>query len=426
MGTFLGFFLFFLITGVPIALALGVGAIIYLFITGNGALILAFPQKMLGGVDNFVLLTIPLFLLAGTLMNVGGITERIIVFARAMVGHRRGGLSSVTVLSSMFFAGISGSATAESSALGTILIPTMERQGMPASFAAALVGVSAIMGPIIPPSITMIVYGVLSGASIGQLFLAGVVPGILIAGGFLIYVSWRAKRSGFPVTDKASWAERGASIVRTTPALLLPLIIIVGIKGGIFTATESAAIAVLYALIIGTIYREVTWKRLREALTATAVVTAALMFIVSMASIVSFVFALEGVPAAVAKTVLSISDNPFAILLMLNLVLLLLGMFLEPITILILTMPILLQMARILEMDLVQFGMMAILNVVIGLSTPPVGVCLFIVCAISGKSLVEVSREAIPLLLIAILVLALVALVPAVSLTLPHAFGSAR
>jgi tripartite ATP-independent transporter DctM subunit len=359
-------------------------------------------------------------------MNVGGITERIIVFARAMVGHRRGGLSSVTVLSSMFFAGISGSATAESSALGTILIPTMERQGMPASFAAALVGVSAIMGPIIPPSITMIVYGVLSGASIGQLFLAGVVPGILIAGGFLIYVSWRAKRSGFPVTDKASWAERGASIVRTTPALLLPLIIIVGIKGGIFTATESAAVAVFYALIIGAVYREVTWKRLREALTATAVVTAALMFIVSMASIVSFVFALEGVPAAVAETVLSISDNPFAILLMLNLVLLLLGMFLEPITILILTMPILLQMARILEMDLVQFGMMAILNVVIGLSTPPVGVCLFIVCAISGKSLIEVSREAIPLLLIAILVLALVALVPAVSLTLPHAFGSAQ
>ncbi|HUT50628.1 MAG TPA: TRAP transporter large permease [Alphaproteobacteria bacterium] len=426
MGTFLGFFLFFLITGVPIALALGVGAIIYLFITGNGELVLAFPQKMLGGVDNFVLLTIPLFLLAGTLMNVGGITERIIVFARAMVGHRRGGMSSVTVLSSMFFAGISGSATAESSALGTILIPTMARQGMPASFAAALVGVSAIMGPIIPPSITMIVYGVLSGASIGQLFLAGVVPGILIAGSFLVYVSWRAKRSGFPVTDKASWSERRQSIVRTTPALMLPLIIIIGIKGGIFTATESAAVAVLYALIIGIIYRELTRKRLWQALTATAIVTSALMFIVSMASIVSFVFALEGVPAAVAKTVLSISDNPYVILLMLNLVLLLLGMFLEPITILILTMPILLQMAKILQMDLVQFGMMAILNVVIGLATPPVGVCLFIVCAISGKSLIEVSKEALPLLAIAILVLALVALVPAVSLTLPHAFGSAQ
>ncbi len=423
MGTFLGFFLFFLVTGVPIALALGIGAIIYLFITGNGVLVLAFPQKMLGGVDNFVLLTIPLFLLAGTLMNVGGITERIIVFARAMVGHRRGGMSSVTVLSSMFFAGISGSATAESSALGSILIPTMARQGMPAAFAAGLVGVSAIMGPIIPPSITMIVYGVLSGASIGQLFLAGVVPGILIAGSFLVYVSWRAKYSNFPVSEKASWSERGKSMVRTAPALMLPVIIIVGIKGGIFTATESAAVAVIYALMIGFLYREINAKRIWQALTATAVVTSALMFIVSMASIVAFVFALEGVPAAVAEMMLSISDNRYVLMLMLNLVLLLLGMFLEPITILILTMPILMQMAQILQMDLVQFGMMTILNVVIGLSTPPVGVCLFIVCAISGKSLIEVSKEALPLLGIAVLVLALVALVPEVSLTLPHAFS---
>jgi tripartite ATP-independent transporter DctM subunit len=426
MGTFLGFFLFFLITGVPIALALGVGAIIYLYVTGNGALVLAFPQKMLGGVDNFVLLTIPLFLLAGALMNAGGITDRIIVFARAMVGHRRGGMSSVTVLSSMFFAGISGSATAEASALGTILIPSMARQGMPPAFAAALVGVSAIMGPIIPPSITMIVFGVLSGVSIGQLFLAGVVPGILITTGFLIYGSWRAKRDGFPVTDKASWDERRASIARTLPALMLPVIIIVGIKGGIFTATESAAVAVVYALLVGAVYRELTLSRLWQALIATSITTAALMFIISMANIVAFVFALEGVPAAVAKAVLSVSDSPYIILLLLNLVLLLLGMFLEPITILILTMPILLQLAKVLQMDLVQFGMMAILNVVIGLATPPVGVCLFIVCAISGRSLVEVSREAVPLLLIAILVLALVALFPFVSLTLPHAFGSAQ
>jgi tripartite ATP-independent transporter DctM subunit len=280
------------------------------------------------------------------------------------------------------------------------------------------------MGPIIPPSITMIVYGVLSGASIGQLFLAGVVPGLLIAGGFLVYVSWHAKRADFPVTDRAGWRERGDAMARTFPALLLPLIIIVGIKGGIFTATESAAVAVVYALLVGIVYRELTLARVWQALTATAIVTSALMFIVSMASIVSFVFALEGVPAAVARFVLALSDNPYVILLLLNIVLLLLGMFLEPITILILTMPILLQMARILEMDLVQFGMMVILNVVIGLSTPPVGVCLFIVCAISGKSLVDVSKQALPLLAIAVIVLALVALVPAVTLTLPHAFDT--
>lgn len=424
MFNFLGIFVLFLITGVPIALALGVGAMIYLYWTGNGFLILNFPQRMLAGVDQFVLLTIPLFLLAGALMNVGGITERIITFARAMVGHRRGGMSSVTVLSSMFFAGISGSATAEASALGTILIPAMSRQGMPAAYAAALVGVSAIMGPIIPPSITMIVYGVLSGASIGQLFLAGVVPGILITSGFLAYGTWRAKRDNFAITEKTDWAERRTAIVRTLPALLLPLIIIVGIKGGVFTATESAAVAVAYALFIGLVYRDLTASRIWQALVVTAIGTSAIMFIIAMASIVSFVFAIEQVPATVARTVLSISDNPWFVLLMLNCVLLLLGMFLEPITILILTMPILLQMAKIIGMDLVQFGMMVVLNVVIGLATPPVGICLFITCAISGKSLVEVSREAFPLLLIAFFVLALVALVPPISLFLPHALGT--
>lgn len=422
MAQFLSVFLFFLITGVPIALALGVGGMIYLFWTGNGSLILAFPQRMLGGVDNFVLLTIPLFLLAGALMNVGGITDRIIIFARAMVGHRQGGMSSVTVLSSMFFAGISGSATAEASALGSILIPAMSRQGMPAAYASAVVGVSAIMGPIIPPSITMIVYGVLAATSIGQLFLAGVFPGILMAGGFLAYVTWRAKRDGFPVTSKANWVERRAALTRTFPALMMPVIIIVGIKGGIFTATESAAVAVAYALFIGLVYRDLNAQRIWAALATTAITTSAIMFIVSMASIVSFVFALEQVPAHVARSVLSISDNPILVLLMLNAILLVLGMFLEPITILILTMPILLQMAKIIGMDLVQFGMVVVLNLVIGLATPPVGICLFIVCAISGKSLVEVSKEALPLLLIAVVILVLVAFVPPISLFLPHAF----
>jgi len=279
------------------------------------------------------------------------------------------------------------------------------------------------MGPIIPPSITIIVYGVLASASIGQLFLAGVFPGILLTGGFLIYASWRAKRAGFPVSPKSNWTERRHAMVRTLPALLMPLIIIVGIKGGIVTATESAAVAVTYALIIGLAYRDLTFKRIWEALAVTAITTSAVLFIISMASIVSFVFALEQVPTQVANTVLSISDNPYFVLLMLNIVLVILGMFLEPITILILTMPVLLQMAEIIGMDLVQFGMMVVLNVVIGLATPPVGICLFIVCAISGESLVKVSKEAIPLLLIAIFVLALVALVPPITLFLPHSFG---
>lgn len=426
MGAFVGVFFLLLATGVPIALALGTGGMIYLYLSGNGSLILAFPQRMMAGVDQFVLLTIPLFLLAGTLMNVGGITDRIVVFARAMVGHRRGGMSSVTVLSSAFFAGISGSATAEASALGSILIPAMSKQGIPTAYAAALVGVSAILGPIIPPSITMIVYGVLSGASISQLFIAGVMPGILLTFGFLAYANWRARREGFAVTPRTNWLERKKAIIGTLPTLMLPVIIIVGIKAGIFTATEAAAVAVAYALLISFLYRELTMKRLWEALISTTIATSAIMFIVAMASIVAFVLTLERVPATIASSILSITQDPLLILLMLNIVLLVLGMFLEPISILILTMPILLQLQKVIGMDPVQFGTMVVLNVVIGMATPPVGICLFIVCATSGQPLTKVSREALPLIMICMIVLAMVTLIPQVTLFLPHAFGTVQ
>ncbi|MFN3549669.1 MAG: TRAP transporter large permease [Mesorhizobium sp.] len=421
MGSFFGAFFLLLVTGVPISLALGVGGMGYLYFSGNGGVILALPQRMMAGVDQFILLTIPLFLLAGTLMNVGGITDRIVGFARAMVGHRKGGMSSVTVLSAGFFAGISGSATAEASALGSILIPAMKRQGIPPAYSAALVGVSAVVGPIIPPSITMIVYGVLSGASIGQLFLAGVAPGILIVLGLLLYATWRARREGFPVTPKMNWAERRAATLRTMPALILPLIIVVGIKAGVFTPTEAAAVAVIYALFVGFVYRDLTISRVWEAMIATTLASSAILFITAMASIVAFVFTLEQVPATIASAVLSISDNPIVVLIMLNIVLLILGMFLEPISILILTMPILMQFLKIIGMDPVQFGVMVVLNVVIGMATPPVGILLFIVCATSGQPLTAVSKEALPLIGICLFVLFLVAAIPMISLGLPRA-----
>jgi tripartite ATP-independent transporter DctM subunit len=272
----------------------------------------------------------------------------------------------------------------------------------------------------------MIVYGVLSGASIGQLFLAGVVPGILLAGGFLAYANWRARRDGFAVTPRMSWSERRSAIVRTLPTLMLPVIIIVGIKAGIFTATEAAAVAVVYALFISFFYRELTIRRLWEALISTSIATSAILFIVAMASIVAFVLTLERVPSAIAGSILSITQDPLLILLMLNVVLLVLGMFLEPISILILTMPILLQLQKVIAMDPVQFGTMVVLNVVIGMATPPVGICLFIVCATSGQPLTKVSREALPLIAICLAVLALVALVPQTSLFVPRAFGTVQ
>ncbi|WP_054303340.1 TRAP transporter large permease [Gemmobacter sp. LW-1] len=419
MSSFFLLFAGFLATGVPIALALGIAGTAYLYLSGNGMMALMLPQRMIAGVDQFVLLTIPLFLLAGALMNVGGVTERIVTFARAMVGHRRGGMSSVSILSSGFFAGISGSATAEASALGSILIPSMAKQGMPPAYAAALIAVSSVMGPIIPPSITMIIYGVLSGASIGQLFLAGIMPGIGIAVGLLIYASWRARRDGFPVTPRMTARERLAATRRTLPALLLPLIILVGIKAGIFTPTEAAAVAVGYALIIGFVYRDLTIARVWDALIATALVSTSILFITSMASIVSFVFTLEQVPQLIADAMLSLTENPWMILLLLNIFLLVLGMFLEPISILILTMPILMKFQALIGMDPVHFGTMVVLNVVIGMATPPVGILLFIASAISGEPVGKVIREAMPMVGVCLLVLTVIALVPQVSLFFP-------
>jgi len=420
MGAFFLIFGGLLVSGIPIALTLGIAGTAYLYLSGNGMMVLMLPQRMMAGIDQFVLLTIPLFLLAGALMNVGGITDRIVHFARAMVGHRRGGMSSVSILSAGFFAGISGSATAEASALGSILIPTMSKQGMPPAYAAALIAVASIMGPIIPPSITMIIYGVLSGTSIGQLFMAGIVPGIAIATGLLIYASWRARRDGFPVTERIGARAKWKATARTLPALLLPAIILVGIKAGIFTPTEAAAVAVAYALVIGFAYRDLNLRRLWEALIATTLVSASILFITSMASIVSFVFTLEQVPQHIADLVLTITEEPFLILLLLNIFLLLLGMFLEPISILILTMPILLKLQALIGMDPVQFGMVVVLNVVIGMATPPVGILLFIASAISGEPVTRVIREALPLVAICLGILALVALIPALSLALPQ------
>src|SRR5690606_7955151 len=238
---------------------------------------------------------------------------------------------------------------------------------------------------IIPPSITLIIYGVLSGTSIGQLFVAGVMPGVMLGAGLLSYAVWRAQRDGFPVAPKMGWAERRASTIRTLPALFLPVIIIVGIRFGLFTPTEAAAIAVVYALIIGFIYRDLSLPRVWDAMVATAIVSSSILFITAMASIVSFVFTLEQVPTTIASAVMAISDNPYVVLLLLNIVLLILGMFLEPISILILTMPILLQFKQMIGMDGVQFGVMVVLNVAIGMATPPVGILLFIVCASSGE-----------------------------------------
>ena len=299
------------------------------------------------------------------------------------------------------------------------MIPAMARQGIPAAYGAALVAMSAVIDPLIPPSITMIVFGVLSGTSIAQMFIAGIVPGIILGFALLAFAGWKARRNDFPAMPRIAWRDRAKFVLPAVPALMLPVIIVGGVKSGIFTMTESAAVAVAYAFIVGTLHRELTPARVWEALCNTAIATSGLLFILAMASIVAFALTIEEVPTRFAASLLSVSDNRFVVLLMLNIMLLILGKFLEPISVMIVTMPILIKVAQMIQMDMVQFGVMVTLNVVIGMVTPPVGVCLFVVCAIAGKSIIEVSKEVLPMFFICLALLALVATVPAITLWLP-------
>ncbi len=425
MTLFFAAFAVFLVIGVPIALALGLACVGLLWATGNMDLMAAFPQRMIAGIDQFVLLTIPLFVLAGTLMSSGGITDRIVRFSRALVGHVPGGLSLVNITASLFFSGVSGSATAEAAAIGSVLIPAMEKEGYPKNYAAALTAVASVMGPIIPPSIAMIVFGVLSGTSIAKLFLAGVVPGLLIAASLMCYAYWRARRNGYPVSARFTWGERIGAFVQAAPAIALPLIILGGILSGVFTPTESAAVGVVYALVLSAFfYRSLSLATLYRSLWETALVTSGIMVVVAVASMISFVFSFDSIPQKVAAAMLGISDNKYILLLLINAVLLALGLFLEPISIMILTLPVLLPIVKSLGIDFVHFGMIVVLNVVIGLVTPPVGICLFIASAISRVGLEELSWTALPMIAICIAVLGVVTFVPEVSLYLPGLFES--
>ncbi|MEX2453713.1 MAG: TRAP transporter large permease [Rhodospirillaceae bacterium] len=425
MGLFLSGFIAFLAIGVPIALALGLACALYLLLTGNADLLRAFPQHMISGVDNFILLTIPMFLLAGNLMNAGGITTRLVDCARAVVGHVRGGLALVNVVASMFFSGISGAATADASALGTVLIPAMEKEGYGKAYSAALTAVTSVIGPIIPPSIAMIIYGVLSGTSIARLFIAGIVPGLMLGIGLMLYVYFMARRHGHPVSERVSLPQKIVATGRAAPALMLPVIILGGILSGVFSPTESAAVAVIYALLVSSLlYRTLRLSDLWRTLNDTAILTAGIMLIVAVAKMVSFVLGFDNVPARVATAMLEISHDKFVLLLLVNVFLLLLGLFLEPLAAMIMTMPVLLEVAKLLELDLVHLGMIVVLNLVIGLATPPVGLCLFIVCAIGRVSLEKVSRAALPMLGICLAVLLLVTFVPELVLFLPNLLDS--
>jgi C4-dicarboxylate transporter, DctM subunit len=422
MFLFAAIFLTLLVFSVPIAIALGLSATLYLVLTGNFGLLLIFPQRIINSVDQFVLLSIPLFLLVGNLMNIGGITDRVLRFSNACVGHIRGGLSQVTIVTSMFFGGVTGAAAADTSALGSVLIPAMAKEGYPKAYAAALLTICAVVGAVIPPSITMVVYGALAQVSVAQLFIAGIVPGILIGFALMPYAWWVAKRHNYPVEPRVNLRERLHATVQAAPVLMLPAIILGGIMLGVFTPTESAAVAVIYILFLALCYRMVTWGILWRQMADAALLTASIMFIIAMASMIQFIFSYERIPQQIVQLMLSITDNRYLLLLMINLLLLVLGMFLETIAAMILALPVLIEIGKVLQMDPVHFGTIIVINLSIGLATPPVGICLFIASGIARQPIEKVSVLMLPMLAITLGVLMLVTFVPAISLFLPSLF----
>jgi C4-dicarboxylate transporter, DctM subunit len=386
--------------------------------------LITIPLKMYAGIDVFVLLSIPGFILAGNLMNSCGMTDRIIRFSNNFIGHVRGGLSLANIGASMVFSGISGTAISDTASIGSVMIPAMKKEGYDAGFSCAITAASSTIGPIIPPSLPMIIAGSLTGISIGKLFLAGAIPGILLAVGLGAVSYTISVRNNHPKQPKATWKQRGHSVIHAFWALFMTFIILFGIIGGMFTPTEASVVAVLYALVVGILfYRSLKWKDIVRVMAGSSGTTASLMILVGFANLFGWILIIEQVPQNLAELLLAITQNKFFLLLLINILLIIVGSFMETIAALLIVYPILLNVAVSVGIDPIQFSVIAVLNLIIGLNTPPVGVCLFVASGIGKVSVEKVTRAGFPFLLVSILVLLLVTYIPALSLYLPGLFN---
>lgn len=418
-------FIVLVVLGVPIAFVLGISSFVALWFGSTQTLTLI-PQQMFTACDSFPLLAIPLFMIAGSLMEAGGISKRLIRLADVMVGHHTAGLAYVSIVTCMFFAAISGSGPATVAAIGAIMIPAMVQAGYDQGFAAAVMAVAGSIGIIIPPSIPMITYGVEADASIGGLFTAGFVPGILV--GLMLMLCSRivCTRKGFGISTraKATRVERWTAFKDAFWAIMMPVIILGGIYGGIFTPTEAAAVAVFYGLFIEIFaYKELTLKKIKPVLVDSGVTTAMIMLIISAAKVFGWIMTAERIPDAVAKSMLAISSNKFVILLLINVLLLVVGCFMETNAAIIILTPILLPVVVKLGVNPIHFGIIMIVNLAIGMSTPPLGVNLFVACGIKKLSIERITRAVIPLLIANLIALLLITYISPISLALCQLFG---
>ncbi len=410
---------FLFLINVPIAIAIGIASFIVFIFHPEISTLIAI-QRLYAGVDSFPLMAVPLFMYAGFIMEAGGISKRIIEFAEALVGWLPGGLASVAIVSAMLFAGISGSAAADTAAVGSIMIPAMIKRGYSPPLANAVIASSGSLGIIIPPSIPMIIFGFLTGASISKLFAAGIIPGLLIGLSFItisLIISWK---KGFSERTPFSFKKLAKSFWNAKWALATPFIILGGILGGVFTATEAAAAATLYALLVGLfIHREINLKDLPELFIKGGITASVVLFIISTASLFSWVMAIEDIPSIIAEKLFQITKDPFLLLLIINISLLIAGTFVETTASLILFVPIIMKIFPQLNIDIVQLGAIVVLNLAIGMLTPPLGICLIVACSISQCRLEPTIKTVIPFLIALIANLLLVTYFPPITTWIP-------
>jgi C4-dicarboxylate transporter DctM subunit len=426
MWTILGVFFILLIMGVPVAFDVGIASVIYLFSQGEDLIVLT--QRVFAGGDSFTLMAIPLFIFAGEIMNACGVTRRIVGFANELVGFIPGGLAHVNIFASMIFAGVSGSTSADVASIGGMLIGSMNEAGFDLSYATAVTAASATIGSIIPPSILMVLYSSITGISVGKLFMAGVVPGILIGITQMIYAFLKAKSNPdmYNCNNKLRFNGKRClkAFINAVPALIMPLIIIGGILSGVFTATEAGAIAGLYGLLIGVfLYKEFTFQGAIHTIISSAKTSGMTMLIVSGATAFGYCLAIEKFPNQVSKLITGVSSNPNVLMLLMILAMTIIGMFMDTTSAAIIMVPIFFPIAEAAGINGIHFGMVMVLTFVLGGITPPVGVTLYIAVAVAKLKLGQLLKEMWPFILLFVAVMMLVAYVPMVCLFLPNLIG---
>jgi TRAP-type transport system large permease protein len=409
------------VLGVPLAFAILGASVATILLYRPGLPIELVAQHVVAGIDNFPLIAVALFLFSGELMNSGGITRRIVDFASTLVGHIRGGLGHVTVLASMIISGISGSAVADAAATGSVMVPAMKRAGFPPAFSAALCETAAVMGPIIPPSIPMVIYAILVEVSVGRMFVAGIIPGILMGVFLMLAVYAVSRRRNYPFGRWGGLAAVVAAFWAALAALATPVIILGGILGGIFTVTEAGAIACVYCVLIAVlIYRQLGWRELGTALVTAARGTAAVMLIVGASGLMGWLIADLQINKQAADLIFHLTQSPWIFLAVINVFFLVVGMFMDPLAALIVFVPILVPAAISLGIDPIHFGVVIVINLMIGLCTPPVGYLIYLMANVANETPQRVIRESLPFLGVLLLTLLATTFVPALTLALPR------